>query len=158
MRLQKPSEMSREQILRFSNSIYIKVDPSTPTETLKTEVEKLQHNRQLAIWHDHSTILQTLFALCVLYDPAVFFTESEYKTKTGKQVNNLQSIIEEPEIYMIAPSSSSPSEQLALIGDRLECLGDFKTPCKTSTGAEGNDTMRFFAVISLRNNLSVELK
>ena len=65
----------------------------------------------------------------------------KYKLKTGKSVDCIQTIIEEPEIYMIAPCTSSGSDQLALISDRLECLD---TPCKTSNGTLISDTMRFF--------------
>ena len=80
------------------------------------------------MWHDHSTILCTgyiLFAVWVVYDLIVFLTDDEYTTKTGQLVSNLLEVIEEPVIYMIAPSSSSPDEQLALVPDRVECLQQF---------------------------------
>ncbi len=40
----------------------------------------------------------------------LFLTDDEYTAKTGQPVSNLQEVIEEPAIYMIAPSSSSPEE------------------------------------------------
>ena len=150
MRLTTPDEvnkMTREQLLSFMNSVHHKQDSDTPLEKLRTELHIIQQTRTLAIWHDHSTILQTgyiLFAVWVVYDSAVFLTEAEYKTKTGKHVDNIQALIEEPEIYMIAPSSSSPTDQLALIGDRLECLHELTSTTKTSRGVEIKDKVRFF--------------
>ncbi len=45
---------------------------------------------------------------------------------------------------MIAPCTSTGSDQLALITDRLECLADLDTPCTTSNGKVISDRMRFF--------------
>ena len=103
--------------------------------------------RHLALWHDHSTILHTgyiLFAIWILYDPKVFMTESEYYTLSGQQISNLQEVIEEPVIYMIAPSSSSPELQIALVPDRAECLTELSQPILSSRGNEICDTLRFF--------------
>ena len=124
--------MNTQQISNFFSRIHQNVSNDANFEQLQSEIATLQRSRTLAVWHDHSTILQTgyiLFAIWVIYDPAVFFTENEYKAKTGKNITNLQGIIEEPAIYMIAPSSSSPTDQLALVGDRLECLRAFQINC-----------------------------
>ena len=78
------------------------------------------YTRHLALWHDHSTILYTgciLFAMWILYDSKVFMMESEYYTLSRQQISNLQEVIEEPVIYMIAPSSSLPELQIALVPD-----------------------------------------
>ena len=46
----------------------------------------------------------------------VFISEEEYATVHRQQITNLQEIIEEPVVYyMIAPSTSSPEYQLALV-------------------------------------------
>ncbi len=47
-------------------------------------------------------------------------------------------------IYMIAPSSSSPIDQLALIGDRTECLQELSEGLQATNGVPITDTMRFF--------------
>ena len=89
------------------------------------KLEPYQCIRNLAMWHDHSTILHTgyiLFAVWVVYDPLVFLTDDEYATITGQLISNVQEVIEEPVIYMIYPKSSSPDQQLALVPDRVECL------------------------------------
>ena len=52
-----------------------------------------------------------IFSVTCLYDPAVFYTNEEYKVKTGKNVN-IQKEIERPELHIIARCSSSDHEQL----------------------------------------------
>lgn len=109
-------------------------------------LKSLQRTRHLALWHDHSTILGAgyiLMTIHVLYDSAVFLTTDEYKRKTGETIN-VQAIIEEPELYILCLSSSSPSDQLATISDRLDCLTDLQTPVKTSTGIDIRDNLRYF--------------
>lgn len=59
-------------------------------------------------------------------------------------------------IYMLAPSSSSPSDQLALIGDRIECIQELSTPITASNGVEIHDSMRFFVVTNLHSSLKGE--
>ena len=139
--------MNNQQISNFFAHIHQNVPNDANLKQLQSEITTLQRNRTLAVWHDHSTIPQTgyiLFAIWVIYDPAVFFTENEYKAKTGKNITNLQGIIEEPAIYMIAPSGSSPTDQLALVGDRLECLEELSKPTVASNGVEIHDQLRSF--------------
>ena len=45
---------------------------------------------------------------------------------------------------MISPSSSSPSNQLALVGDRVECLQEMSSNIVASNGVVVHDKMRFF--------------
>ena len=47
-------------------------------------------------------------------------------------------------IYMISPSSSSPSDQLALVGDRIECLLEMSNTVVAENGVPLKDKMRFF--------------
>ena len=85
-----------------------------------------------------------MVTVSVLYDPAVFLGIDEYKAKTGKQVDNLQQLIEEPHIHLLALGSPSISDQLALIGDRVDCLLKLPTLLQSSTGVTVSDTIRFF--------------
>ena len=45
---------------------------------------------------------------------------------------------------MIAQSSSSPDEQLALVPDRCECLEEFSQPIILQSGIQVSDCLRFF--------------
>ena len=47
-------------------------------------------------------------------------------------------------IYMIAPSSSPPADQLALVGDRIECLQELSIPITATNGVQIHDCLRFF--------------
>lgn len=95
-----------------------------------------QRQRSLAVWHDHSTILNNgliMITVHVIYDKAVFLTNEEYYRKTGNQVN-VQCQVEQPEIYMLVLGSSSVEDQAAVIPDRIECLSDLANPVATTNG------------------------
>ena len=147
MRIGNLRTKTKEELLEMAMSVGYQCSPSLDVEEAYAELESYQRIRNLAMWHDHSTILRTgyiLFAVWVVYDPIVFLTDDEYKTQTGQFVSNVQEVIEEPAIYMIAPSSSSPDEQLALVPDRVECLQQLTQPIVSQTGLHINDCLRFF--------------
>ena len=124
-------------------------------DLLREQLALVQRTRTLALWHDHSTILLTgyiIFAVWVIYDIAVFLTPEEYLQRSCRQVKYLQVV------YMIAPSSSSPSDQLSLIGDGLECITGLSQMLSSSCGIVIRDELRSFVVISQHNSLSEELK
>ena len=139
--------LTRPNLLQMATNYHIHLPPDLSDDQLRAQFALTQRTRTLALWHDHSTILQTgyiLFAIWVIYDLAVFLMKEEYKEKYGKHVNNLHEIIEDPLVYMIAPSGSSPSDQLALIGDRLECLAELSQKIASSSGIHFQDELRFF--------------
>lgn len=56
----------------------------------------------------------------VLYDSAVFLNSNEYRRKTGGNPQlSVQQLIEEPELYILCLSSSSPSDQIAQIASTV---------------------------------------
>ena len=61
-----------------------------------------------------------LITVQVVYDLAVFMTESEYLATSGEAVSNLQQLIEEPKLYIVTLPSSSPTDPLAIIPDRVD--------------------------------------
>lgn len=71
-------------------------------------------------------------------------TEHEYKQITGKDVSDLQAIIEKPHIYIIAAGSSSAEDQAAVLPDPTECLHDLAHACTSSKGIKISDTLHFF--------------
>ena len=71
----------------------------------------------------------------MVYDPAVF---------KAQQDMNTQAFIEEPEIHIIAMSSSSIEDQAALIEDRLDCIREMKLPLETKKNIKINDKLMFF--------------
>jgi len=77
----------------------------------------------------------------VVHDPAVFVNETEYHTRTGKRVSNLQQQVEEPDLYLLAASSSSGS---GLILNCLDCLLELSEPLCTCSGIQISGTLKFF--------------
>jgi hypothetical protein len=136
--------MPVEEVCERITNAHEAVSFTNPHSQLKT----IQRSRSLVLWHDHSTILGAgyiLMTIHVLYDSAVFCSAEEYNRKAGKQCSRrIQEIIEEPEIYIICLSSSSPSDQVATISDRLDCLSGLQLPVKSSSEIEIHDTLHFF--------------
>ena len=89
------------------------------------------------IWHDLSTVANhshLVFMATCLYDPATFYTCSEYKAMTGEKVN-IQSVVEAPSLYIVARSSSSDENQLCYVETRQECLQELSSKAvKTASG------------------------
>ena len=152
MRLQTNKQiksMSMADTVSVITSIYRKPPPPDALlADLHDTLATIQRTRTLAMWHDHSTILQTgyiLFAVWVAYDPALFYTQLEWaQMQTRKNNIHIQSLVEEPMIYVIAPSCSSSVDQLALVGDCIECLKELSQPLTASNGTEISDCLRFF--------------
>ena len=111
-------------------------------------LKRLQRSCTLVLWHDHSTILESgylLMTIHTLYDPAVFLTKNEYENVTGKKcARSIQDVVEEPELYVLCMSSSSLSDQLTTIADRLDCLPNFEHPIISSNNLPIHDSLRFF--------------
>ena len=139
--------LSREEIVAEMSRVQHTPDDNKSLQELQHDLAALQRTRTIAMWHDHSTVLQQgyiLFAVWIVYDPAVFFSEQECKASLNITVKNLQEEIEQPTIYMIAPSTSSGEEQLALTGDRIECLNEMSVSLTATNGISITDKMRFF--------------
>ena len=111
-------------------------------------LKELQRSRKFVLWHDHSTILKAgyiLMTIHTLYDPAVYMTTEKYEQKTGKKCKkSIQEIVEEPELYMICMCSSSLSDQLAIMADRIECLTGLNEPVLSSNNIFVKESSHFF--------------
>ena len=78
-------------------------------------------------------------------------TDTDIQNMNCQQISNLFARIHQNvsndanlAIYVIAPSSSSATDQLALVGDRLECLQELSQPTVARNGVEIHDQLRFF--------------
>ena len=89
-------------------------DEHLEEKEMREKLINLERTRNLLVWLDNSTVANHGYLVCLvtcLYDPAAFYTNEEYKVKTGKNVN-IQKEIERPELHIIARCSSSDHEQL----------------------------------------------
>lgn len=132
MHLQTDDEidkLSDEEIRTFLLHKKIPI-PDDTQKSLKDLIKSSERTRTLGIWHDHSSILgrgYVLVTVKVFYDPAVFETETDSNTAA------IQARIEEPEIHILAMSTSSVEHQAALISDRLHCMKEISEPLQQKT-------------------------
>ena len=96
---------------------YTEDDDKETLGELRSRLKKIQRTRNLMFWHDGSTLGghgHILMMVAVMYDPAVFLTDLEYFQINGV-LQNVQSIIEKPFMYLLARSPST--DQQLLYGD-----------------------------------------
>ena len=121
------------------------LDEEMSIDEMKKLLKELERSRHIQIWHDASTVANhahILFSVNILYDQAVFYTNSEYKQKFGETID-VQSIIEIPELYLIGRCRST-DEQLGYIETREECLKEMTKLIKIDDQILLKDTMRMF--------------
>ena len=75
-----------------------------------------------------------------IYDREFYFTPEELHVD-GIDV---QSIVEKPELHIIARSSASLDDQALFNQSRLECIKELSDPLFTTTGISVHDIVRFF--------------
>ncbi len=138
--------MSREEAVLFLKQIHQPTCDLTCTEEVHELVKQCQRARTLGVWHDHDTLFghgYIMVTIQVFYDPAVFLTDDEAKESIPGR--DIQSVVELPEVHMLAICGSSHAEQAALIPDRVSCLSDLDKALTSSNGCSVNDTLKFFS-------------
>ncbi|CAB4005601.1 Hypothetical predicted protein [Paramuricea clavata] len=121
-------------------------DKDEDISCLRQKLIGIERTRHFKTWYNLSTVSNhshLVFMVTLLYDPAVYYTNEEFKIKTKQEVN-VQAKVEVPQVHIIARSSSADSEQLAYIETRKECLCKSTDPISTENGNEVIDVMRFF--------------
>lgn len=106
-------------------------------------LQTAQHSRYLKVWHNHAAIAgRSHFMVLVscLYDPIFYYTPQEL-AKKGNYVDVI-SIVEKPEIHLLAQSGSSDAKQMLYNEPRSESL--FDTDTSASSDYPVTDTVRFF--------------
>ena len=141
------SKLTEDEIKERLQNKNVQVSSNISPVDLRKQLAQSQRTRSLVVWHDHAIILGTGFIMITIntiYDTAVFLTAEEYEKKCGHSTANIQSIIEQPYIYMLAAGSPSADDQAALIADRVECLYDLSQPVLTEEAIPLQDIMHFF--------------
>ena len=120
-----------------------------PLETDKLEqLKSLERSRMLKLWHDHSDVLNHTyisFMLSVIYDPALFLTNDEYRNKYPERPKiDVQSVIERPHLYILGRSKSTDDEQLGFVNERVKDLQDLHEPIYIE-GVPIRDNLRIFS-------------
>ena len=148
MRLQSDEqiqELPEEELRAHLANTLVPVSSTASKSELNKSCTQSQRNRTLMIWHDHASILgvgYVMITVNTVYE-AVFLTTEECREK-GITVCNLQSVVEQPYVYLLGAGSSSIEDQAALVGDRVECLHSLAQKLTTSNGISIKDTLHFF--------------
>ena len=154
------ASMSRTDLKQTLRDHNIEFCDMNTDEDLRELLSQAERTRTLGIWHDHSTLLghgYILVTVKVMYDTAVFKTTTEMAPTTRQSfpTRAIQSLVEEPDIHILAMSSSSIEDQVSLIQDRIQCMKDLSTKLKTRKGIEITDQLMFSVGTSLLHSLSV---
>ena len=149
-------------VTRFSNQCYdavlsdddlnksldvrrIGFDSSASLTTKKELLQTCTQQRYLKVWHDHGPIAgrgHFMVLISCLYDPAFYYTPKELADR-GINVDVI-SVVEKPQIHILAQSGSSDAEQMVYNDTRTECLCVLDTPVNTAMGVPITDTLRYF--------------
>ena len=118
--------MTREEIMKRLKQLgeSAKVSEAAELNDTKEYFKGIERTRHLMIWADNSTLLNhgyLLMTVNVLYDEAVFFT-NKVMEEQGKRTIDVQSLVENPQVYILAQCGSSEAEPLAYINTRKICL------------------------------------
>lgn len=136
---QEIEDMKKPELLKIYQCYNIKLPNDLSEESLQTKLKTCERTRSIGIWHDHSTILGRGYILLtakIIYDSAVF----KSTTTCTKEIQ----AFEEPEISILAVSSSSIEDQAVLIGDRGSCINELSTKLQTQSNISITDRLMFF--------------
>jgi len=126
-------------------------ETADPIQQLKT----IERTQNWLVWHDHSGLGNRglmLFLMRELYDSAIHLTNEEFEEKHVMKVN-VQSIIEQPHLYMMGVSGGADADQMVFIPTRRECLQGLSQPIQAN-GVKVKASMRFMN----GDNASVEFE
>jgi len=120
---QQLAGMNGEALQRELLKRKIQITWDMSEEAMRQTLRESECTCTIALWHDHSTLLghrYVLFTIKIVYDQEVFITNSELPQRST--VRDIQSYIKEPEVHILALSSSIIQDQTALVSDYLALL------------------------------------
>jgi len=120
---QQLAGMNGEALKRELLKRKIQITWDLSEEAMRQTLWQSEPTRTIPLWHDHSTLLghgYVLVTMKIVYDQAVFITNSELPQRST--VRDIQSYIEEPEVHVVALSSSIIEDQTALVSNYLALL------------------------------------
>ena len=138
-------DMTMEQTQQIIKNMKITLPTCCSIEEMKCIIHSATTKRYLKLWHDHSEIAGHGHLLCTvtcIYDPGFFYTSAEMKQK-GITID-VEQIVEAPEIYILARSSSSIEDETKFNQARFDDLPNISTPISTLKGVEVTDILRYF--------------
>lgn len=138
-------KMTPVELLAELQKIKENVDVNSSKQHLLEEIKKLERTRHFMFWHDGSTLSNhshIMMTVSVIFNKAVFYSDQEYFEKTKEKLN-IQSIIEKPELYILARCPST-DQQILYANDRVLDILLLEEDIETSTQITVKDVMRIF--------------
>ena len=123
----------------------MRISYTNDEKEMRRSVIRHTRTRFFKTWHDHAEIAGHSHFLCTItsiYDPAFYYTTEEMLAK-GKKID-VEFVVEQPEVYIIARSKSSLQEQAAFNKSRTEDLNTLSAPITTAHGVPIDDILRIF--------------
>ena len=142
---EKYQNMSDAQIIERLKSL----GEYSAEDDIRREREKLvkiERTRHILCWSDHSCVLNhghLLLTVNVMYDPAFYLTREEIRAKTGKDIE-IETLVQKPEVYIMARCTDQHVDQLCYIDNRLEDIKLLENKIQTTSGVSITDKLRFF--------------
>ena len=106
----------------------------------------ISRQRHFKMWHDHATIGgygHFLVLVAPIFDPVFYYISDEVLSLYGADID-VPSIIEQPEVHILARSLSSAGDQAMFNETRRKCILDLSTELRTKNGYALNDCLHFF--------------
>ena len=138
--------LSAEQIEQRLRELHHTISAEKSTNDLRQELKLISRQRHFKMWHDHATIGghgHFLVLVAPIFDPAFYYTSGEVQSLYGADID-VPSLIERPEVHILAQSRSSAGDQAMFNETRRECTLELRTKLKTEAGHAVNDGLRFF--------------
>ena len=110
------NEMAPPDILRRLEELCEhEVASSTSSNFKRDYLKRIERTRHLLAWGDLSSILNhgyLLYLISAVYDPAIFITDEEAKAR-NLTIDDIQAVVEKPQIHIMARTGGSEVEQIA---------------------------------------------
>ena len=139
------AQMDKETLLHHYHKRGLRLPDELTEENLRKGLQQAERTRTIAMWHDHAKLLGRGYVLVtakILYDRAAFLDDTDIPKPCN--IKDIQSFIEEPEIHILAVSSSTIEDQAALVRDRISCISSLNKELTCSKGVTVKDTLMFF--------------
>ena len=100
MRLQPDEQIQELPEEELRANTLVPVSSTASKSELNKSCTQSQRNRTLMIWHDHASILGVGYVMITVNMRQFFLTTEECREK-GITVCNLQSVVEQPYVYLV---------------------------------------------------------
>ena len=138
--------LSAEEIKTRLKELHHTFSADNSTEELREELKVISRQRHFKMWHDHSIVSghgHFLVLVASIFDPAFYYTIDEVQTLYEADID-VPSVVENPEVHILARSRSTAGDQAMFNETRRECLLELSKELTTETGVPGKDCLRFF--------------